>query len=184
MTQKLELYKKPLDWSPGRSFFIRILWVMFFKLLVNSFMPGTAWRKFILRIFGAKIGKGGKFKPNIKITFPWRLIIGDYCWIGENVWIDNLALVKIGNRVCISQGVYLCTGNHNYKKDLFNLILQKIVIEDDCWIAAKSIIAPGSILKRGSVSSLGTVVSGILEEDGIYKGNPAKLLNSKDDNLN
>ena len=62
--------------------------------------------------------------------------------------------------------------------------MKKIVIEDDCWIAAKSIIAPGSILKRGSVSCLGTVVSGILEEDGIYKGNPAKLLNSKDDNLN
>ena len=100
------------------------------------------------------------------------------------MWIDNLALVKIGNRVCISQGVYLCTGNHNYKKDLFNLILKEIVIEDDCWIAAKSIIAPGSILKRGSVACLGSVVSGILQKDGIYKGNPAKLLKSKDDNLN
>ena len=62
--------------------------------------------------------------------------------------------------------------------------MKKTIIEDDCWIAAKSIIAPGSILKRGSVSSLGTVVSGILDEDGIYKGNPAKLLKSKDDNLN
>ena len=72
MIQKLELYKKPLDWSSGRSFFIRILWVIFFKLLVNSFIPGTVWRKFILRIFGAKIGKGGKLKPNIKITFPWN----------------------------------------------------------------------------------------------------------------
>ena len=92
--------------------------------------------------------------------------------------------VKIGNRVCISQGAYLCTGNHNYKKELFNLILKKIVIEDDCWIAAQSIVAPGSLLKRGSVSFLGSVVSGILQEDGIYKGNPAKLLKSKDDNLN
>ena len=62
--------------------------------------------------------------------------------------------------------------------------MKKIVIEDDRWIAAKSIIAPGSILKRGSVSCLGTVVSGILQKDGIYKGNPAKLLKSKDDNLN
>ena len=100
------------------------------------------------------------------------------------MWIDNLALVKIGNRVCISQGVYLCTGNHNYKKDLFNLILKKIVIKDDCWIAAKSIIAPGAILERGSVISLGSVVTGVIQEDGIYKGNPAKLLKTKDDNLN
>ena len=62
--------------------------------------------------------------------------------------------------------------------------MEKIVIEDDCWIAAKAVIAPGSILKRGSVTCLGSVVSGILQEDGIYKGNPAKLVKSKDDNLN
>ena len=115
--------------------FIRILWVMFFKLFVNSFIPGTAWRKFILRIFGAKIGKGGKFKPNIKITFPWRLVIGDYCWIGENVWIDNLALVSIGNRVCISQKVYICTGNHDFRTETFPLSLGPVYIKDNVWIA-------------------------------------------------
>ena len=180
--QKLNLYEK----KKNRISIIiaKLIWDFFGKPLFSSYFPGTYWRKFILRIFGAKIGKGGKLKINIKISEPWNLSIGDHCWIGENVWIDNLALVRIGNRVCISQGVYLCTGNHNYKKDLFNLILKKIVIEDDCWIAAKSIIAPGSILKRGSVSCLGTVVSGILQKDGIYKGNPAKLLKSKDDNLN
>ena len=180
--QKLNLYEKKKN--KILKIFVKIIWDFFGKPLVSSCLPGTYWRKFILIIFGAKIGKGGKIKTNVKISEPWHLSIGDHCWIGENVWFDNLALVKIGNRVCISQGVYLCTGNHNYKNDLFNLILEKIVIEDDCWIAAKSIIAPGSILKRGSVSSLGAVVSGILQEDGIYKGNPAKLLKSKDDNLN
>ncbi len=163
---------------------VKFVWDFIGKPLFSISLPGTYWRKLILRIFGAKIGKGGKLKTNIKISEPWNLKIGDHCWIGEDVWIDNLALVKIGNRVCISQGVYLCTGNHNYKNDLFNLILKKIIIEDDCWIAAKSIIAPGSILKRGSVSTLGSLVSGILQEDGIYKGNPAKLLKSKNDNFN
>ena len=180
--QKLDLYLKKKN--KISTLLVKLIWDFFGKPLFSSYLPGTYWRKLILRIFGAKIGKGGKIKPNIKISEPWHLSIGDHCWIGENVWIDNLALVKIGNRVCISQGVYLCTGNHNYKKDLFNLILEKIIIEDDCWIAAKSIIAPGSILKRGSVSFLGSVVSGILQEDGIYKGNPAKLLKLKDDNLN
>ena len=180
--QKLNLYvKKKTSIS---KVFVKLIWDFFGKPLFSSYLPGTYWRKIILIIFGAEIGKGGKIKTNIRISEPWNLSIGDHCWIGENVWIDNLALVKIGNRVCISQGVYLCTGNHNYKKDLFNLILEKIVIEDDCWIAAKSIIAPGSILKRGSVCCLGAVISGILEKDGIYKGNPAKLLKSKDDNLN
>ena len=180
--QKLNLYVKKKNRIS--KILVKLIWDFFGKPLFSCFIPGTYWRKLVLRIFGANIGKGGKIKTNIKISEPWNLSIGDHCWIGENVWIDNLALVKIGNRVCISQGVYLCTGNHNYKKDLFNLILEKIIIEDDCWIAAKSIIAPGSILKRGSVSFLGSLVSGILQEDGIYKGNPAKLLKSKDDNLN
>ena len=180
--QKLNLYKKKKNRLS--IILVKIIWEFFGKPLFSSFLPGTYWRKMILRIFGAKIGEGGKLKNNIKISEPWNLSIGDHCWIGENVWIDNLALVKIGNRVCISQGVYLCTGNHNYKKDLFNLILEKIIIEDDCWITAKSVVAPGSILKRGAVVCLGSVVSGILQEDGIYRGNPAKLLRSKDDKLN
>ena len=143
--QKLNLYVKKKN--KISKILVKLIWEFFGKPLISCDLPGTYWRKLTLRIFGAKIGKGGKIKTNIKISEPWHLLIGDHCWIGENVWIDNLALVKIGNRVCISQGVYLCTGNHNYKKDLFNLILKKIVIEDDCWIAAKSIIAPGSILK-------------------------------------
>ena len=181
-SQKLDLYVK--EKKIISIILVKCIWDFFGKPLLSCSFPGTYWRKFILRIFGAKIGKGGKIKTNIKISEPWNLSIGENCWIGENVWIDNLDLVEIGNRVCISQGVYLCTGNHNYKKDLFDLILKKIVIEDDCWIAAKSIIAPGAVLKRGSVTSLGTVVSGILQEDGIYKGNPAKILKSKNDNLN
>ena len=180
--QKLNLYEKK---KKGISkIVVKLIWDFIGKPIFSSFLPGTIWRKFILRIFGAKIGKGGKIKSNIKISEPWHLSIGDHCWIGENVWIDNLTFVEIGNRVCISQGVYLCTGNHDYKKGYFDLILKKIVIEDDCWIAAKSIVAPGSILKRGSVACLATVVSGILQEDGIYKGNPAKILKSIDDNLN
>ena len=173
MIQKLELYKKPLDWSPGRSFFIRILWVMFFKLLVNSFIPGTAWRKFILRIFGAKIGKGGKLKPNIKITFPWRLIIGDYCWIGENVWIDNLALVSIGNRVCISQKVYICTGNHNFRIETFPLSLGPVYIKDNVWIAAASSIAPNTIIENDAVVLMRSHVRGNIPMKSIIGGNPA-----------
>ena len=171
--QKLHLYKKN-----KRSIF-NILKIVFWnftgKPVVSSFIPGTLWRKIILRLFGAKIGKGGKIKSNIKISEPWNLLVGDHCWLGENVWIDNLALVKIGNRVCISQDVYICTGNHNYKEELFDLILKSIIIKDDCWLAAKSIVSPGSILEQGSIASLGSVVSGNLKRNGIYKGNPAKF---------
>ena len=155
------------------------MWQLFGKPLTASWVPGTLWRKIILKIFGSKIGKGGKIKPYLKIAEPWNLSIGDHCWLGEEVWIDNLAKVAIGNNVCISQGSYICTGNHNYKDELFNLILKPIKIEDECWIGAKTIIAPGSILKKGSISLLGSLVSGILIENGIYKGNPAIFFKSR-----
>ena len=171
--QKLNLYKKKK--KNIKDFFKIFLWNIFGKPMIGSFVPGTYWRKIILRIFGAKIGKGGNIKPYIRVSEPWNLSIGDYCWLGENIWIDSLAFVKIGNRVCISQDVYICTGNHNYKKELFDLILKSIIIEDDCWLAAKSIISPGSILKKGSIAALGAVVSGTLKEYGIYKGNPSKF---------
>ena len=177
--QNLNLYKKK-----KRSFdvFLKLFfWNFIGKPLTGSFIPGTSWRKFILRVFGAKIGKKGKIKPFIKVSEPWNLIIGDHCWLGENTWIDNLATVKIGNRVCISQDVYICTGNHNYKKEYFDLILKSIIIEDDCWLAAKTIIAPGSIMKKASVSCLGSLVSGTLKQNGIYKGNPATLFKYRND---
>ena len=171
--QKLHFYRKN---KRGIFNILKmVFWDFIGKPAVSSFIPGTYWRKIILRLFGAKIGKGGKIKSHIKISEPWNLLVGDHCWLGENVWIDNLALVKIGNRVCISQDVYICTGNHNYKEELFDLILKSIIIKDDCWLAAKSIVSPGSILEQGSVGSIGSVVSGNLKQNSIYKGNPAKF---------
>ena len=171
--QKLNLYKRKK--TNIYDFIKKFFWNFIGKPFVSSFIPGTYWRKIILRLFGAKIGIGGKIKSYIKVSEPWNLIVGDHCWLGENIWIDNLSIVKIGNRVCISQGVYICTGNHNYKKELFDLMLKSIIIEDDCWLSAKSIISPGSILKQGSIASIGSTVSGTLKENSIYKGNPAKF---------
>ena len=180
--QKLDLYRKRERTIYSISKLL--LWNFFGKPVVGSFIPGTFWRKIILRVFGAKIGRGGKIKPFIKVSEPWNLLVGNHCWLGENVWIDNLAFVKIGDRVCISQDVYICTGNHDYKKELFDLVTKSIIIESDCWLAAKSIVSPGSILKKGSIASLGSVVSGTLKENAIYKGNPATLFKYRYDRKN
>ena len=180
--QMLNLYVRKKS-SISRNF-NKIIWFLFGKPLLASFIPGTYWRKILLKIFGAKIGLGGKIKSRLFISEPWNLEVGDHCWFGEDLWIDNLSMVYIGDRVCLSQGVYICTGNHNYRKETFDLELKNIIIEDDCWIAAKSIIAPGTTMKRGSVASLGSLISGNIEEYGIYKGNPAKLFKKRNDKFN
>ena len=126
-----------------------------------------------LRRFGAKIGRGVLVKPQVQIKFPWKLSIGDYTWIGENAWIDNLAPMDIGSNVCISQGAYLFTGNHDYKKTTFDLIVKPIVIEDGAWLGAKTIVCPGITVGSHAVLATGSVATGDLDAFSIYQGNPA-----------
>lgn len=94
-----------------------------------SWNPSSSLRIRLLRLFGARMGKGVVIKPSVNIKYPWNLSIGDYSWIGENVWIDNLTHVAIGSNVCISQGAMLLCGNHDYKRPTFDLMVKPIVIE-------------------------------------------------------
>ncbi|MCX7728396.1 MAG: WcaF family extracellular polysaccharide biosynthesis acetyltransferase [Bacteroidia bacterium] len=160
------------EYNPG-NIIKRMLWYMIGECLVNSAIPGSCWRVMLLRIFGAKIGKGVVIKPFVKIKYPWLLQIGDYTWIGEQVWIDNLAKVKIGSNACISQGAMLLCGNHNYKKTTFDLIVRGITIEDGAWVGAKSVVCPGVVVKSHSIITVGSVIINNSEPYSIYQGNPA-----------
>jgi len=166
--QNLKDYKLPKNWSRGKNLFYEMIWQVFFKPIISSSLPGTFWRKYILILFGAKLGKSITLKPGIKIKMPWRLIVGDYSWIGEDVWIDNLSNVKIGDNVCISQGVYFCTGNHNFKKKSFDLICKPIIIDSESWIGSKVIIGPGNKIGRGSVIKMGSIITKDIPPQSIF----------------
>ena len=144
--------------------------VLFFR---NSLNSSSALKVGFLKLFGATIGEGVIIKPAVNIKFPWKLSIGNHSWIGENVWIDNLADITIGANVCISQGALLLTGNHNYKRSSFDLILAPIIIEDGVWIGAKAIVCPGVVCGTHAVLSVASVASNEMEAWGIYRGNPA-----------
>ena len=99
--------------------------------------------------------------------------IGDNTWIGESCWIDNLSSITIGSNCCISQGVYLCTGSHDWNKDTFNLLTKPIDIGDGVWLAAKSTVSLGVRIHPGAVLTLGSVATQDLEANTINQGNPA-----------
>lgn len=177
---KVDLSKFDNRWYIPGSKIKRILWYFVNIIFLKTSIPYSSKLKvLILKLFGAKVGKNVVIKPDVNIKYPWFLEIGDNVWIGEGVWIDNLTDVKIGNNVCISQGAYILTGNHNYKKETFDLIIKPIVIEDGVWIGAKSIVCPGSVLKNHSVLSAGTVFSGTSDEYAVYHGNPAILVRKR-----
>ena len=161
-------------YRPGRSALVRAAWFFLGAPLVRAhWHPSSALRVALLRLFGAHIGQGVVIKPGVIVKYPWHLVVGDHCWLGEACWIDNLTTVRLGNHVCVSQGAYLCTGNHDWTDPTFGLMVAPIQLNDGSWAGAKSILAPGTVLGTGSIAAAGSVVSGIVPDFEIYAGNPA-----------
>lgn len=150
------------------------MWLLCSYLLVATWLPGSGWRVWLLRLFGARIGRGVLVKPRVQVKFPWRLVVGDHCWIGERAWIDNLVEVRLGDHVCLSQGAYLCTGSHDWSSEDFDLITGPILIEHQAWICASAQVAPGTRVRCGAVLGLAAFAQGELDEWTIYSGNPAR----------
>jgi putative colanic acid biosynthesis acetyltransferase WcaF len=178
---KTDLSKYDNSWfNPGRGFLVRTIWHFVNALfLQNPLCPSSRVKIRILKLFGAKIGKGVLLKPCINVKYPWNLEIGNYSWIGENVWMDSLTLIKIGSNVCISQGAYLCTGSHDWSDSAFGLIVKPIVIEDGAWVAAKAVVLPGVTVASHSVLAAGAVVSKDMEPFMVYAGNPAEKVKER-----
>jgi putative colanic acid biosynthesis acetyltransferase WcaF len=169
---QLDKFKNP-EFVRGRSRFVEALWLLVQWLFVSSWIPGAAHRRWLLRAFGARIGDNVEIKPRITVKFPWRLEVGDNSWLGESVWIDNLALVKIGAHCCISQEVYLCTGSHDWSLPSFDLVTRGVIINDGAWLAARSAVAPGVTVGEGAVLGFCSVAIGDLDPWKIYLGAPA-----------
>jgi putative colanic acid biosynthesis acetyltransferase WcaF len=174
MQGQTDLSKYNNSWYKPGSALVRLLWYVCNALFfLNPFFPFSYPKVFLLRLFGARIGRGVVIKPRVNIKYPWKLIVGDYSWIGEQVWIDNLDEVKVGNNVCISQGAMLLCGNHHYKKSAFDLIVQPIQLEDGVWIGARAVVTPGVNCESHSILTVNSVANGTLTAYGIYQGNPA-----------
>jgi putative colanic acid biosynthesis acetyltransferase WcaF len=179
---RLDLYNNK-TYIPGKNLIIRTIWyftnVLFFQ---NPFNPVSSIKVGLLRLFGAKVGKGVVIKPSVNIKYPWRLKIGNYVWIGEGVWIDNLAIVEIGDNCCLSQGVLLLTGSHNYAKATFDVITGDIILEEGVWLGAKSLVYPNVTCKSHSLLGANSVAIKNLDGYSIYHGNPAVKITNREIN--
>lgn len=134
----------------------QVAWYYTNALIINSALfPFNRLKVLILRWFGAEVGRGVIIKPSVNIKYPWKLVLSDFVWIGEGVWIDNLDLVEIGHDSIVSQGALLITGNHNYKSADFELFTKAIVIESNVWVTSKTIVLPGAVITAGTVTKPG-----------------------------
>jgi putative colanic acid biosynthesis acetyltransferase WcaF len=175
----LSIYR-PVGFDRGASRLKEAIWLLVQLLLFRLCPFGLyAIKRFVLRLFGARIGRGVVIKPQTKITFPWKLSIGDHVWLGEECWLLNLERLTIGNNVCVSQRAFLCAGSHDYRRSTFDLIVKPIVLEDGVWIGANAWVGPGVTVGRSAVLSASSVALQDLEPDGIYRGNPAQFIKKR-----
>lgn len=172
--QKLDKFRLPVDFR-GRNFIICQLW-----WLTQSCIFATSpqfmyrWRSFLLRLFGAKIGKKVIIRPSVRITYPWKLSIGDYSWIGDGVDLYTLGEINIGKNSVISQRSYICTGSHDFTKVDFPIYIKPVTIQDSVWIATDVFVAPGVTIHRNAVVGARSSVFNDLAGDYVYLGSPAK----------
>jgi putative colanic acid biosynthesis acetyltransferase WcaF len=164
-------------YRPGRGLVVRALW-MFVEPLVflNPLVTSYGLKASILRLFGAQVGEGLIIKPGVHLKYPWRLRLGRNCWLGERAWVDNMEDVRLGDNVVVSQGAYICTGNHDWSDPGMGLAPQPVVIESGAWIGAFARIGPGRHVAEESIVALGAVLLTDTEPRGIYNGNPAELV--------
>ncbi|MEO5975591.1 MAG: WcaF family extracellular polysaccharide biosynthesis acetyltransferase [Chryseolinea sp.] len=167
------------DYKAGPRLRVFVWYFVNYYIFNSSFPWPYKLKRLLLRMFGCKVGKGLVIKTNVRIKNPWRLIIGEDCWIGESVWIDNLDDVVIGNNVSISQGAMLLTGNHDYTISSFPYRLGKITIEHGVWIGAQSVVCPGVVCKSHSILTVHSVASKNLDAWTINTGNPAVFIRAR-----
>lgn len=179
MYQELNTFKLPKNFRGKNPFFIQFWWLVQSILFKTSPQFMYSWRRFLLRCFGAKIGKGVVVRPSAQITYPWKISIGDYSWIGDDVILYSLGEIEIGSNSVISQRSYICTGSHDYTKETFDIFAKKIKIGSSCWLATDVFIAPGVTIGNGTVVGARSSVFKNIPESKICIGSPAKIIRDR-----
>lgn len=159
----------------------RVLWsIVEATAYRKSFHTWSAWRRMLLRIFGAKIGRKTMIRRTSRVYYPWKLTLGELSSLGDRAEIYNLGPVTIGARVTISQLAYICAGTHDFTKASMPLLTPPIVIEDDAWICAEAFIGPGVTVGKGAVVAAAAVVVKDVPPWAIVGGNPAKFIKERE----
>ena len=163
----------------GGELLRRILWGVGQLLFRLSPRPCFAWRRFVLHLFGAHVGREVHIYGSATIYFPWNLRIGDWSAIGEGALIYNLGMVTIGQNVTISQRAHLCAGTHDYCKPDMPLLKPPIEIHDQAWICADAFVGPGVTVGEGAVVGARAVVMKNVEPWTVVAGNPARFIKQR-----
>jgi putative colanic acid biosynthesis acetyltransferase WcaF len=159
----------------------RVLWAFARPLFTFSPRPFWVWRRILLRLFGAKVGKNANVFPSVRITIPWNLTLSEECAVGDRAILYALGPISIGPRATVSQGAHLCAGTHDLSYADRPLVKTPITISADAWVAADAFIGPSVTIGAGAVVGARAVVMKDVEPSWIVAGNPARKIRRLED---
>lgn len=172
--QKLNFFELPRGFRGKSAGFVQLWWVcqaLFFRI---SPQFAYRYRAALLRLFGAKVGVDTVIRPSVKITYPWKVSIGDNAWVGDDVVLYSLGEIRIGKNAVVSQKSYLCAGDHDYQVESFPIRARPIEVQDEAWVASDVFIAPGVTIGKGAVIGARSSVFSDMPEGMVCMGSPCK----------
>ncbi|PYY39026.1 acetyltransferase [Curtobacterium sp. MCPF17_046] len=138
-------------------------------LVTNPWQISSSLRVHTLRAFGARIGSNVVFRPRTRVRFPWKLTIGDNCWIGEGAWFHNQDHIRVGANVVVSQESFLTTGSHAHRRDMA-LLTRPIRIHDGVWLTARCVVLGGTEIGQSVLAKPMTIVQGRVPPNVVVEG--------------
>jgi putative colanic acid biosynthesis acetyltransferase WcaF len=174
LVSRLDGFKPLVNFDRGRPGFVFAAWYLMKRIFfLTSFPWPSPVKLFILKSFGASVGRKIIIKPRVNIHFPWKLSLGDFVWIGERVEIFNFESVRIGSHCCVSQDVFLCAADHDFRDPFFSYRNAPISIGNGVWLQARVFVCPGALVGSESVVTACSLVKGALPENQVCSGSPA-----------
>jgi putative colanic acid biosynthesis acetyltransferase WcaF len=174
MIQDLNSFRLPENFRGRPAWVVQLWWIVQGSLFRWSPQFAYEWRRWLLCLFGAKLGKGVKIRPSATITYPWKLSIGDWSWVGDQVTLYTLGEIIIGDNAVVSQHSYICSGSHDYTAPTFDIYSEPVHIGSQAWLSSGVFVAPGVQIGQGAVVGVRSLVLNDLPEMTLCAGHPAK----------
>lgn len=181
--QDLSLHKVPKGFRGRNVFVVELWWIVQASLFAWSPHIFYGWRRFLLRLFGAKVGKGVLVRNSARFTYPWKVTIGENSWIGDDCVFYSLGNITIGSNVSIAHRDYFCTGFHDIHSISFDIHSKPIIIEDECWIPNDVFVGPGVTIGKGCVIGARSSVFKDMPSGMVCYGTPAKPIKERNKNI-
>jgi putative colanic acid biosynthesis acetyltransferase WcaF len=171
--QDLSRFRLPAGFRGRSAGMVQLWWLVQSSLFALSPQPLYGWRSFLLRLFGARIGKNVRIRASSRVTYPWKLSIGSHVWVGDDCVLYNLGEIEIGSHVALAHHICLCTGLHDYSRIDFPISQKPVRIEDEVWICNDVFVGPGVTVHRGAILGARSTVLHEMPAGMICHGNPA-----------